>query len=398
MTTDALVIPRPSTFLVNSGFGFDLSKIKTYKGSKGRVYEKVPVFRTGTFRDSMGYQNTWESLHLEQMIANSNHLQKKHIMDGWPVRDGHSTYLVGGVQGRGNTVGWTHDLAVEELESPVDGQKYSYLLSTYEITEPYAQEKIDNGTWRNRSSEIGRYTTNDESELWPCFMGFAFVDIPAVEGLNFESPNSGNRFFCVDLGGAKTNKETPVATDETGGLPLIPFSAPAAPAAQPQAPAVPAPAAPATGFRFNCNGVTVTDPTHVQTYINQLETAMVEQRQVARAAFVNSLVTVGKVLASQVDDYVKHAMSLNDAQYEFWRKQMGGSEPLALLSNHSVGASQPNGGQGSAGPVASDLPTQALKDAREIVMMHQRSGQTEEFIKQTGSYKALVAAGIPVQL
>lgn len=397
--TAALLLPRPTTFLVNSGFGFDPSKVKTYKGKKGTVYQGIPVFRTGTFRDSLGYSNTWEDLHLEQMVANGNYLTKNSIMDGWPVRDGHSTYLVGGVQGRGNTVGWTHSMETSKLKSPVDGQEYTYLLCDYEITEPYAQAKLDNGTWRNRSSEVGQYTTNNEVDLWPCFMGFAFVDIPAVEGLNFESPNSGNRFFCVDLGGANFNKETPVADATTGDLPVLPFSSPAAPAAQPPAPPAPAPAASGTAFQFNCNGTLTGDPTVVQGYINRLEAAMVEQRNVARTDFVNSLVAQNKVPAPQADQFIKYAMSLNDEQYAFWCRQMGGTQPLSLLSNHSVGASQPSVDKGTgAGPTENELPTQELRDARDIVKMHQRAGADEEFIKKTSSYKALVAAGVSVQL
>jgi hypothetical protein len=282
------------------------------------------------------------------------------------------------------------------MTSPVDAQEYTYLLCDYEITEPYAQAKLDNGTWRNRSSEVGQYSTNNEVELWPCFMGFAFVDIPAVEGLNFESSNSGNRFFCVDFGGTNTSKETPVA-DEPGMLPVLPFSSPAAPAAQtPAAPPV-APAAQATAFVFSCNGTRTSDASVVQTYINQLETAMTEQRQVMRASFVSSLVAANKIPAPQTDEFTKHAMSLNDDQYAFWCKQMGGADSLSLLSNHSVGASQTASGQTASTPQV-ELPTQALRDAQEIVKMHQRGGRNADFIKQTNSYQALAAAGIAVQL
>lgn len=390
--TDTLV--RPTTFLIHSGFGFDMSRIQTYKGSKGgKVYSGVPVFRTGTFRDSLGYSNTWEDLHLEQMVANGNYLSNNKIMTGFPVRDGHSTYLVGNVQGRGNTVGWTQDMKTEKMTSPVDGTDYTYLLADFEITEPYAQDKLDNGTWRNRSSEISGYTTNNEVELWPCFMGFAYVDIPAVEGLNFTSSNGTSGRFYVDLGGSNFNKEKSVDPNEAGALPLIPFSTPVQAAPAGQAPAQnAAPTGAQTAFSFNCNGTRTSDPTVVQNYINALEGAMREGREVSRNDFVKGLVSANKILAAQSEDYVKYAMGLNDEQYSFWCKSMTGAAPVTALNQHATGAAQATGT--GAGGAPAEPTNQAIETAKGVVLQHRRAGMSDENLKKTKSYLALVAAGV----
>lgn len=392
---DQLILDQTSFFL-HSGYGLD-ENIKVYKGSNGnKIYKGVPVFRTGTFSDSMGYVQTWESLHLDQMIDNNSYLSKNLIVPQWPTRDGHSAYLLGGVQGRGNVVGWIQNMETKKLKSPLknDDEKYTYLLNDYEVTEPYAQEKLDNGTWKHRSSEIGTYKTNNQVELAPTFMGFAFVDIPAVEGLNFSTPNRVR--FYVDLGGANFTKEK-TTVDPTGTVvPDLPFhTAPsgnqtATPPAQHAAPngGTPAP------FTFSCNGVSLSDPTLVQAYINKFEAFMTEHRTATRQAFVNGLVVANKIPAPQEAEYFKHALTLNDEQYGFWCGTMSSGPVIGTLAAH--GAGQATHGQ-QASPNAPVAPqTQAIQDAKDRIKMHRSAGTSQKVIETTPGWKLLQAAGITV--
>lgn len=387
---DAATLARPTVFFLNDGFGFEP---KVYKGSNGgRIYKDVAVFRSGTFRDSMGEQNTWEDLHIKQMMDNFGYLSNKHILPSVPVRNGHQGFLVSGLQGRGDVVGWHMDVRTKVAKSPHDGNQYDYLFVDYELLAPYALGNVDSGLWRNRSSEIGTYRTNAEAELWPVYMGFAFVDIPAVEGLNFSS-SQGTRCFVFMGGHSRENSMTDTATQGQGaggGLPFPPFV--------PQVPSQTPPAV-QSAFSFTCGGTPVTDPTQVQAYINRLETTFNEQRQAARSAFVKGLVVANKIPAPQEQAFSQHVMGLNDEQFG-QLKQLWEAMPVQqLLANHGGGVSN----HGNVAQVGAVVPSTApgagvsqdVLDAQEIVKNHERGGiMTLDEIKATGSYKKLVTAGL----
>lgn len=391
--TTAIAPPSQRTFFVSDGFGIT-PQIYAKSGSKKKTYKGVAVFRTGTFRDSMGIQATWESLHLKQMMDNYSYLNNKNIIPSVPVRDGHPGVLLSGVPGRGAVVGWHESLEVKTLKSPIDSKEYDYLLADYTITEDYAQDKLDNGTWRNRSAEIGGYTTNDEVELWPVYMGFAWVDFSAVEGLNFTS-SQGNRCYVF----LNNNASREIAVTDTtaaqaaagqgtvpNGTPLLPFGLPV--------PAPVAPAQPASPFSFTLNGQTSTDPTVVQNYINRLETWAREAREGARRSFVSSLVANNRVPAPQQAEYENFALGLSDDQYDNWTKMWGTIPPLALLGNHGGGVTNPTNAAQAAAPGTPGAVDQSVEDAKEIVKAHRRNGMPEDVLKATGSYQKLVTAGV----
>jgi len=424
MTTALLTAPARSLLYVMDGLATSFGK--QYAGSKGgTVFTDIPVFRTGTFRDSSGMQSTWEQFHLDQMMSNNSFLASKNILPAAPVRDGHKTWLVGNVQGRGNVVGWTQSMKTQQMQSPVDGQEYSYLLADVEITEPYAQQALANGTWRNRSSEIIQYTTNNETELWPVFGGYAYVDMPAVEGLNFGLHQAGGGValgtrVIFDLG-ASIREINVQPTQQAAGvqqgqpallaLPVLPQAAPPVaptmqlgpqfpqfgqPQTQPQQQANPfaqqqstpqpfaQPSAPQQ-LVFMCNGQQVTDPGQVQGYINAFEASIKELRDTNRKEFVKGLVIANKILAPQQPEYEAFALALDDAQYAAWTQQFGLPNPL--LANHGGGVTNPaNGAQPN--PQSTELET-----ARQIVRIHERSGQIPTMYCNTPSYQKLVAAG-----
>lgn len=398
------VVTRPNTLFVSNGFGIQPRVFK--RGSGVLAVENVAVFRTGTFRDSMGTQNTWERLHLDQVVANFNHLMGKGIFTP-PVRDGHASFLINGIPGSGAVVGWHTSLSVETMTSPVDGQEYDYLLAGYDITEPYAQEKLQNGTWRNRSAEMIGYLTNDEAEFWPVYGGFAFVDIPAVEGLNFSHPAGSKLYVMLD-------KEIPVTTpipgapalnrplpgqhgQPAGGQPTPP--SPPTPQSAPPVPPTPAPApAPQGGeqqygqnggaFVFTMNGQPTTDVSAVQRHILALEGFATESRRAARAAFVNALAQNNLILASAVPQYESLVYSMNDEQWALWQGTWTAAQQPALLAQHAAPASNA-GGVAQPGQLTDDL-----KVAQEIVNMHRLNNMPAEQLKATGSYQKLVAAGL----
>lgn len=374
------LLRRETMYFLSSGFGIE-PKVHAKTGG-GKIFEGVPVFRSGSFADSRGIRNNWEDLHLRQMVENTNHLSNKGILQGVPARDGHPDFLVGGMRGKGEVVGWHLGIKTEVRKSPVDGVEYTYLLADYEVTAPYALEKIHNKLWRSRSAEIAPYYTNDESEYWPVYLGFAFVDFGAVEGLNF-SMSQGNRSFIVF--GENPLKERIVSDQNNTQVPsplLFGVQQPVTPAASVAPVAQPQPQ-----FVFSCNGQNVTDFNQVQTYIRQLETVVTETRAVGRTQFVAGLVSANKLTAAQKDGMTAFALSLSDSQYTDWMKQWDSTPVMSVLSVHGSGSTNPN----NAAEAGKDTK---VEDAKQIVAMHRLNGMPPAALKETGSYKVLVAAGV----
>jgi hypothetical protein len=190
-----------------------VNKFKKQKsdGTTALILQKVPVFRSGTFRDSMGYQHTWDDIHMQQMVNHWNLLRDRKILESVPVRKGHGGFLSDPMD---SLIGWHTNLVTEKRANPIDGKEYTYLDADFEILDKDAQEKIDSGLWRNLSAEISSYVTNDEMELWPVYSGVAYVDFSAVEGLREFSKN--NKQFSLMF---ENDKEAPAVGDQNNNGP-----------------------------------------------------------------------------------------------------------------------------------------------------------------------------------
>lgn len=365
-----------------------------YKKDNGHVMvEDMPVFRSGQFRDSMGESHNWESLHMDQMVQHFNLLRDRGVFSDVPVRDGHP--IMGMTfPGAGSVIGYHSGLKVEERTNKTDGKDYSYLLANYEILDDKAQEKISNGLFRNRSAEVGEYETNSESLFWPVYFGFAYVDIPAVEGLNGFSMNgytqsTQDRKFIVML-----EKEIPVADkSKDEGQGQTPAAAPPQPPQLPEqhgAPnnvtQLPAPPAPPALHEFSVNGAAVTDFAAVQAHIASLEEFRRETTENGRKDFVTGLAAANKILAPQVEQLTEFALDLNDKQFSAWKASWDAAPASSLTSNHTTDDGQPQNppeGQQDA------VKAQQIADAEQTVAMHRAAGMPEATIEKTESYKRL---------
>lgn len=370
-----------TTFAIHDGFGCKPNHFKkeTEHGTVS-VYEGVAVFRSGTFADSMGYENTWEKIHLDQMVDNWRHLGESGTFANVPVRDGHPGWIINGQAGNGKVVGWHTNLRVEEMKAPHDGEKYHYLLADYEILDDDAATNIQKGLWRNRSSEIGAYRTNGQSEHWPVYMGVAYVDIPAVEGLNFSSPKtgaSGPQVYVMFDQKEKNVGDTPSAAPQQG-------SSQSAGTQQHGAPAAPAPQV------FTVNGQPTSDFAAVQAHIASLEQFRSDTTKANRENFVTALAAQNKIPATQIDAYKAHVGTLNVEQYEAFSKLYGDMEVPALLGQHAASASN-EGGNAPAAKHAADGTAAEIVQLKEQVGMHRQAGTPKATIEAMGSYKRLIA-------
>jgi hypothetical protein len=366
------------------------------------VVKRKPVFRSGTFRDSMGIQSTWEALHIDMMKNHFDMLRNRNILTDVPVRDGHPGWLIHGLPGTGQVIGWHTDVTSEEIE--IEQGKFQFLLADYEITDEDAKVKEQNGTYRNRSSEIGEYHTNDEAMFWPVYMGVAMVDFSAVEGLNFskfganlQSPEGRVFHVFMDekeapaVSGAQTppNQATPPAAPAVPAVPAVP-APPAADQQHAQAPQQPS-------FQFSINGQLTTDFAAVQTHITALEGFRRETEESAVENFVRSLATPAggnKILASQIDDTLVWAKTQTPEQFAAWKKLQEGA-PAHPIVGQSFGQT-PTEGQTPTGSQATNVLDE-YNIAKEQVAMHTRAGVKPEQLEKMASYQKMKALEPQVQ-
>lgn len=391
MTT--IQLPNVSTFAFSTGFaGLKPSHFRKDNGTL--VVQRVPVFRSGTFRDSMGDQFTYESLHINQMLENYNYLRNNSLFDDVPVRDGHPGFLINGAPGSGKVIGWHTSAAIDKLKGPHDGEEYDYLLVDFELTDPAAAASYENGTFRNRSAEVGRYRTNAEAEFWPVYMGVAFVDIPAVEGLKFSSSNSaalrgsGAKFFVMD------DKEKSVG-DNPQTSTVANAAAGAQGSGQHSAPAGSnLPFAVSAPHVFSVNGQQMQDYTAVQNHINVLEKFRADVQEGARKDFVTGLARENKIAATQLEATEKFAIGLTPDQFEAWKGTWTAAPAQPVLGMHGQTVTNPN----NQGQQAPDPKAEQYKIWQDTVMQFKMAGMNAEAIKNTSSYKSLVAAGQTVNV
>jgi len=388
------------------GFEVETTFTKADDGTQLLVKKGVPVFRSGTFRDSRGEQHTWEPLHMKQLVDNWNQLREDKILESVPVRAGHPSLFGGG----GEVIGWHTNLRTMVHKNPVDGSRETYLLADYEILDPQAIQKIQSGLWRNQSSEIGTWITNSEAEYWPVYQGVAYVDFSAVEGLRaFQSNNTASFSLMFE-----NPKETPVgnlATKDTQALAGTVAEPGAADegsksdtqhsAAVPAAPAVVAPV-----YQFTLGGESTTDYAAVQKQLNVLEEFAAETIKSSRTDFVKQLAAAKKIPATMIDSMTEHALSLNDQQWTNWKSayESAGSAPLfgQVETNEdpeeesSTGENGQTSAHSKSKPEASKVVvgsnmTEAqyakrVEDLQSIVAMHSRTGNN---VEATPAYKEL---------
>ncbi len=358
--------------------------------TKVLVLKRVPVFRSGEFADSMGYEHLWEDFHMQQMVMHYNYLRDSGIFANVPIRADHPSFLGGSIIG--NVIGYHENLVAEKMTSPVDGEEYTYLLADMHIIKEEAQQSILSGLWRTRSAEIGPYTSNNKAELWPVYMGVAYVDIPAVEGLEQhlkKYTKSDNKFSLM-----MEEKMTGTTVDPSKLTP-------------------PAQVAPTKPFEFSLPGqnanATTTDFAAVQALLNDqfskittltaekaahetelttLRGVVQEAKDGVREAFAKKLVDDGKVLASLKDEQIAFCKAMPDEQFAQYSKLMEGVVTNPVLGQY--GAQPVNTGAPGAQPGGMDPKAEKIAILTEQVQMHSRMGKSAEVIKAYGSYKELL--------
>lgn len=377
---------RSVIFYLPDYMGFEAPVVES-KSDGTITLTDVPVFRSGTFRDSWGDQTTWSDEDINMMVSNYTYLRDNLLLPNIPVRDGHKGFLSRG----GTVVGWHTSLRTEKRTSKHDNTEYTYLLASYDVTEPDAAGKITRGTWRSRSAEVGPYRTNGDVVHSPTYMGFAYVDIPAVEGLegfSKKEDSSGKLYAFMSERGTPVTAPAPAPTPDPTPAPA-PAPGPA-PVPTPTPPPTPVPAPQqqySNPYVFTVGGQQTTDYADVQRKILAYEQSHVEATNANRQNFVSQLATDRKVTEPQAKAFSAWVLTLNDTQYREWAATWDVAPTNSLLQPHGALPTAPNHGS-----PASSAEDQVSID-EDTVKMHERSGMTAEKIQKLPSYRRLVAAG-----
>jgi hypothetical protein len=152
---------------------------------EGKMLRNVEIFKSGTYR---GIQ--FKNSGLDKMVANFHYLKSLGIFTNVPVRADHPNFF-----GMGDVIdkigGYVADLKRV-------GNK---LVADVRITSEKMWSKIQEGTYISRSAEIGAYEDNDGTVYSPILYGFAWVDIPQVEGLSpkFNYSRDNKNFELINL-------------------------------------------------------------------------------------------------------------------------------------------------------------------------------------------------------
>lgn len=394
--------PVPNTMLFANGsldrFGPPKVERFTRKNDAGddvkvALYTGVPIFRSGTFADSRGYEREWLPEQMSQMAANFDLLKNSGIFTDIPVRAGHPTPFGNSIK---DVIGYFTAVRTEERISPANGEKYTYFLADYEILDPDADAKIQSGLYKNRSSEIGTYFTNaPTAEHYPVMMGVAYVDIPAVEGLNgFASANSSEQFSI------QMEEPDVTGTQEASKVVKPGLGSRAVDSAE-----------------FTIGGVTTTDFARVQAYISDLEsqrdTAVAEResfkgRVTALEEFKSGVIKSGREekitnLGKEIDGVaprltgpevtaaIAFSAALDDDTFTAYLATLEASPAREILGQH--GRTNHDGSQtNSAKKESEKASAQLLADNREVVAgFKQYSKMSDEAIKETAAYKTVIA-------
>lgn len=364
--------------------------------------EGLRIFKAGTFKDSLGIERTWTSIHLDQMVLHFNYLAGNDIFPNVPVRKDHS-YSVEDV------VGWI----TKVYKDPDDD---IFLCCDMELVDAEAYEAWEGGKYRNRSLEVGEYETNDGEVYWPTIMGVAFVDIPAVEGLH--SRGTSDAFFTeahvkedktpmdhdtfmracayaawVDAANyAKALDDWSRAATYAAALDQW---ANAANFAQGLSDAGLLDAFTASqtqadhgrngNHSFRVNGTHTNDFSAVQRHIDALEATQKEARASYRTGYVESLVTDGKITPAMKDNFTKLVLGMTDDAFKDFSAGYDAAPKLSIFENHGGGNGDPGQGAGQSDPSEDLVILQEIVDNLSVSMDHDK-------LVKTSAYQKLQAA------
>lgn len=332
---------------------------KTVRNDDGTaVLTGLPVFRVGTFTSTNGKTTEYTLADLK-LIADNFETLSQGPVPNVPVRADHGNSI-------NAVVGYVDDLYV----------KGKALQADVTFTEPDAADKWDRGTFRNRSSEIGTYRTNEGEVFDKAFVGFAFVDFGAVEQLdnhyslsNSTAGDTTKVFTQEDIDAAKAegHKAGEVAGHKAG-------------LAEGMANAFAASPGQIEVAKFSISGAETEDAEAVQAHIDDLESKVNDFARADRKAFVKTLSDSGRIMASKFDDVLEQVLAFDAHGFEQFKAIQEFSAPLAAFDGSEAGNTNDKD-QDLEEVSEKALYTQILEGLEKAGVSQEDLEQTEQFRK-----------------
>lgn len=391
----------------------------------------MAIFKTGTLKDSKGRAREWSREDLEQMVANFALLKQKNVLPNVPVRENHSRAVE-------NIGGYIENVRV----AGPDAEGKHYLHADLDLTEPRVRERYHNGTYRNRSIEIGAYETNTGEIYFPVVLGLAFCDIPAVEGLYAAALSAYEQnekpeimVYAPDNGADASSKSATSATsapqtdatfdrvisdltaviaglenpDAQNAVQKVIQAVEALKGATAQPAPMPAPSN-ASGaempetFKFTLDGQEteivgdeqtrkvieglVTHNATLTTQVQEFATAAEKAAEDARVAAVDSWLTGKKILPAEVDAMKAYVKTLSDEQFTAHSALVTGRPDLAFTTEHA----------NTGGDTDEAKRDAEVRNHRATYDMLKFSGMSAEKLAESKPAKALAALNVPVEV
>lgn len=314
------------------------------------------IFKVGGFKDSLGRFSKWTAEDLSQTVQNFHALKESGVFSSVPVRSDHTSSI---------------DKVVAYIDNLYsDGE---FLYADFTFTQEQAVGMYSNGTYRNPSIEIGPYETNSGESYYPVCQGFAFVDIPAVEGL-FGKNTSSQIFNIYSL------QESQVTTFRINGVDTVD-------AVVVQKHIDTFEAAKPTVHAFRVSGVEVTDVAEVQKTLDTFEAFKADTIKAGREAFVDGLVSAKKLAAPSAEGIKAFATGLSVEQFDAYKATFDGAPVLPLFEKH-VGA-----GDGAIGNTGGDADPilDRIEILEGVVKMSRQAGMDESTLAKQPSMVELTA-------
>jgi ATP-dependent protease ClpP protease subunit len=138
--------------------------------------------------------------------------------------------------------------------------------------------------------------------------------------------------------------------------------------------------------RVLINGVPVSDMSAINKHIMALEGFQRETQEANRKAFIDSLSESGKIMASQIEGITQFSNELSPEQYLAWKATYDLVPAQPMFAQH--------GSTNEPVQVRAEVDAQAeqIETWTDIVKRHKMGGMPVDKIKNTTSYKSLIAA------
>jgi hypothetical protein len=321
-------------------------------GKEGQVLKNIEIFKSGTYR-GIEYKNS----ALDKMVANFYFLKSHGIFPNVPVRADHPGFSFFGSSGDIiDKVGGY----VAELKRV--GKK---LVADVRITNSNMWEKIQEGTYVSRSAEIGTYDDNEGTIYTPVLFGFAWVDIPAVEGLSptFNYSRDNKKIEIISLNDANNmnpeeNKDTFPPEETPAEVPTetpevtpaeVPVETPEetpveAPVETPVEAETEVPVETPAETPVETPVETPTEPMRKESFDKMFPEQAAELKKLKEEAFkevFNKLVAEGRIAPAMKDKEVEFARTLSEKQFALYEKIKQSSPKIVELDKEQIEGEEP---------------------------------------------------------